>query len=53
MKTVNDALEMRNYLLQQLENATLDTNRRKRSCLLLLLPAGFQQEWKYLECLPR
>ncbi|HRO45669.1 NAD(P)/FAD-dependent oxidoreductase [Agriterribacter sp.] len=40
MKTVNDALEMRNYLLQQLENATLTPDKTEREKLLTIVIAG-------------
>ncbi|HTN08952.1 NAD(P)/FAD-dependent oxidoreductase [Agriterribacter sp.] len=40
MKTVNDALEMRNYLLQQLENATLTPDKAEREKLLTIVIAG-------------
>ncbi len=40
MKTVNDALEMRNYLLQQLENATLATDPEEKKKLLTIVIAG-------------
>ena len=40
MKTVNDALEMRNYLLQQLENATITPDKAEREKLLTIVIAG-------------
>lgn len=40
MKTVNDALEMRNYLLQQLEKATLTHDKEERERLLTIVIAG-------------
>jgi NADH dehydrogenase len=40
MKTVNDALEMRNYLLQQLEIATVTTDKAEREKLLTIVIAG-------------
>lgn len=40
MKTVNDALMMRNYLLQQLESATLTTDPEEKEKLLTIVIAG-------------
>ncbi|MBX3257959.1 MAG: NAD(P)/FAD-dependent oxidoreductase [Chitinophagaceae bacterium] len=40
MKTVNDAIEMRNYLLQQLEKATIITDKNELSRLLTIVVAG-------------
>ncbi len=40
MKTVNDALEMRNYLLQQLEIATITTDKAEREKLTTIVIAG-------------
>lgn len=40
MKTVNDALEMRNYLLQQLETATLTHDTEEKEKLLTIVIAG-------------
>ena len=40
MKTVNDAIEMRNYLLQQLELATVTTDKTERAKLLTIVIAG-------------
>ncbi len=40
MKNVNDALVMRNYLLQQLESATLTTDPEEKEKLLTIVIAG-------------
>ncbi|MBX2925647.1 MAG: NAD(P)/FAD-dependent oxidoreductase [Chitinophagaceae bacterium] len=40
MKTVNDAIEMRNYLLQQIEKATVTTDKNERGKLLTIVVAG-------------
>lgn len=40
MKTVNDALEMRNYLLQQLERASVTSDMAEREKLLTIVIAG-------------
>lgn len=40
MKTVNDALELRNYFLQRLEQATRTTNENERKKLLTIVIAG-------------
>lgn len=40
MKTVNDAIEMRNYLLQQMEQATITTEPEKLQKLLTIVVAG-------------
>ena len=40
MKTVNDALELRNHLLQQVELATIVTDEEQRKKLLTIVVAG-------------
>lgn len=40
MKTLGDALEMRNYLLQQLEAATITTDKKEREKYLTIVIAG-------------
>ncbi len=40
MKTVNDALEMRNHFLQKLEQATITTDEQERRKLLNIVIAG-------------
>lgn len=40
MKTVNDALELRNYFLQKMEQATRTTDDRERKKLLTIVIAG-------------
>lgn len=40
MKTVNDAIEMRNYLLQQMEKATITTDKRELGKLLTIVVTG-------------
>lgn len=40
MKTVNDAIEMRNYLLQQIEKATVTTDKNELKKLLTIVVTG-------------
>jgi NADH:quinone reductase (non-electrogenic) len=40
MKTVNDALELRNDLLQKMERATITTDKKERTKLLTIVIAG-------------
>lgn len=40
MKTINDALELRNHLLMQLELASVEKDPVKRQCLLNIVVAG-------------
>jgi NADH dehydrogenase len=40
MKTINDAIELRNYLLQTIEKATITTDEQERQKLLTIVVAG-------------
>jgi NADH dehydrogenase len=40
MKTINDAIELRNYLLQTIERATVTTDENERKKLLTMVVAG-------------
>ncbi|WP_315815391.1 FAD-dependent oxidoreductase [Paraflavitalea speifideaquila] len=40
MKTINDAIELRNYILQTIEKATITTDPEERKKLLTMVVAG-------------
>jgi len=40
MKTINDAIELRNYLLQTIEKATITTDEKERQKLLTIVVTG-------------